>query len=134
MRQGLLWNREIYCYGLTSSFREREMMQKKLTLGQTWKQCLAMWKWIAEQKKQGRELDGEGLKAIWMEKYPRFGEIENNCFFCEYDTKRSGDCSNCPGKLVSKRFDCINITYDYYDKPIQFYRKLVELNEKRKGK
>ena len=119
-------------------------MKKKLTLDQTWKYCLQMWKWIAKQIKQGTDLDSYDLKRNWLKNYPQFGEIENHCFFCEYVGVGDDNhtiCSQCPGRLVNKRFDCQCRTYHWFDKPLKFYQKLLEfyqkflkLNEKRKKK
>lgn len=114
-------------------------MQEKLTLNQTWKYCLAMWKWIAKKAEQDSELNVDDLKSEWLKKHPRFGKVYNDCFFCEYleqhPTTDDESCPTCPGRLVSKRFNCMdNVTYNFSYKPIKFYQKLVELNEKRKSK
>lgn len=119
------------------------MMKKKLTLNQTWKYCLQMWEWIAKQVakaiKEGRSWDIEDLKEEWMKNHPRFdGEIDHNCFFCEYDEQRDGcNCEFCPLRLISKRFQrlhCANKSHDFKHKPLKFYAKLLELNKKRKSK
>lgn len=112
-------------------------MKKKLTLEQTWKHCLAMWKRITKKVEQNTNLNVGDLKEEWMKKHPRFKKLLNDCFFCEYtEITNWGDpnCTQCPGKLVSKNFDCESIPYDYANEPIKFYQKLLELNEKRKTK
>lgn len=108
-------------------------MEKKLTLNQTWKYCLEMWEWVAEQIKQGTDLDVDALKEKWLRKYTHIRSLYNDCFFCEYLKRHctEGDCSTCPGKLVNKRFYCNNQTYHYDRKPLKFYQKLVKMNEKR---
>jgi len=113
-----------------------EKMTKKLTLEQTWRHCLAMWKWIAEEAKQGSTWDVYDLKAEWMDKHPQFGGIIVSCFFCHYDDEQGcGDCSQCPGRLVDKEFHCLyHETYHFPEKPVKFYQKLLELNKKRKEK
>lgn len=112
---------------------------KKLTLNQTWKYCLVMWKWIAGQIEQGSTSTIDTLKAQWLRRHPRFGEIYNNCFFCEYlnqhPTNKKGDCPTCPGRLVNRQFNCMdNATYNFGKKPLEFYAKLLELDKKRKKK
>lgn len=116
-------------------------MAKELTLDETWKQCLRMWKWIAKRVKAGRKEGVEELKEEWLEKNWTGEPLKNGCFFCEYaqyyNTEEKCGCAMymCPGRLVNKRFSCCSKTYHYEDHPIAFYNKLVSLNEKRlKGK
>jgi len=113
-----------------------EKMTKKLTLEQTWRHCLAMWKWIAEEVKQEGTWDVYVLKIEWMYKHPQFGRIVAGCFFCQYDYEQgTAACSQCPGRLVSKSFHCQDHkTYCFSEKPVKFYQKLLELNKKRKEK
>ena len=104
---------------------------KKYTLNQTWKHCLAMWKWIAKEIKTGSTKCVELLKVQWLEDNG-FDDIYMDCFFCHYDTQRNGWlCDDCPGKKVSGRFNCIWETCHYYDEPVKFYKKLLQLNRKR---
>lgn len=108
-----------------------------LALNQTWKNCLRMWKWIAGEWKKGRTNEDVGiLKREWVQKHGFIG-ITSDCFFCEYATKRySHDvplCDNCPGHLVDKRFRCFATPYTHH-KPIKFYRKLLQLDAKRRAK
>ncbi len=105
---------------------------KKLTLAKTWQECLRMWKWIAENYKNGDEIDD--LKIEWLKKHDiAEDEISVDCFFCEYC---DGKCENrygprCPGVQVNRRFTCHSLTYGFRRKPVKFYQKLVELNKKR---
>ena len=114
---------------------------KKLTLNQAWKLCLRQWKWIIAEldrrEKKGQVLDEDfdidDLKSLWMEK--KSSGILCNCFFCQYSKNNNDEsCSDCPGKLVNRRFDCFNKTYHYMDKPRKFYAKLLELDAKRRFK
>lgn len=106
---------------------------KKLTLAKTWSECLKMWKWVAAQSNKTRK-DVGALKRKWLKVHSSMCPSAN-CFFCEYvEQGGSTDCKGCPGKLVSKRFSCMNKTYDYERRPKAFYKKLVELNKKRKEK
>lgn len=110
-------------------------MTKKLTLEQTWKYCLAMWKWIIKEGKKDESSGVISLKRRWMIKHPQFSHIEADCFFCHYDRGQEGEaCLNCPGVLVDKRFSCGENAYDHRTTPAKFYKKLVELNKKRKSK
>jgi len=74
-----------------------------------------------------------------MENHGYSDEVINSaCFFCEYkdenETDEDEDCAICPGVLVSPRFFCQNKSYPYDSKPRKFYKKLLQLNEKRKAK
>ena len=121
---------------------------KNLTLNETWKECLRMWKWIVEQRQ--KELDALDpvflLKRRWLNNNDYYG-ITNDCFFCKYAHKKDGygditipegsreiKCSKCPGRLVAKRFSCQNMAYDWYFKPEKFYQKLLQVNQQRKQK
>lgn len=125
---------------------------KKLTLSETWKQCLRMWKWIDENypKKPGFDkldliID---LKNEWLDKNGIEDELNSDCFFCEYAERRWNEeveqylniswnreiCYYCPGKLVDKEFSCTSVSYNYTEKPHKFYQKLLSLNKKRKDK
>lgn len=112
---------------------------KRLTLNETWKLCLAMWKWIAGQaKKEGEEgIDIEGLKDQWLKKhgYDK-GDISDACFFCEYHRQHptKGTSCNCPATKIDKEFNCMEFGYCYCCHPIAFYNKLVSLNRKRRKK
>jgi hypothetical protein len=114
---------------------------KPLTLNQTWTLCLKMWKWIAEHWVEIE--DGvETLKAQWLKDNGyEYDDWPNSCcFFCEYAMQKSSDkdfwecCDFCPGRLVNKRFNCFNKTYCFHMYPLKFYKKLLELNRKRKEK
>ena len=113
-------------------------MKKKLTLNQTWTLCLRQWKWIIEQLDKGSDETNENsvvlLKLKWAKQNGYENKISAACFFCEYVSRRGLDCATkeCPGQLVSQQFQCENSSYAYYSKPRKFYKKLLELNEKRK--
>lgn len=105
---------------------------KKLTLNETWRLCLSMWRWIAKQWREGTELTVGQLKRLWLEKHEHEG-VYLNCFFCEYRYSR-GNCENCPGALVDSAFRCGNSEYEWCKNPIGFYNKLRSLNRKRLAK
>ena len=113
-------------------------MKKKLTLDGTWRLCLAQWKCVTEQIEAGSLMDAVVLKRKWLRKngYSRTN-IAFGCFFCEYNNQNGGnsegdDCSSCPGKMISKSFDCERRpTYSWLYKPLKFHAKLLYLNEKR---
>lgn len=107
---------------------------KRLSLNDTWKYCLRMWKWIAERRKEGDKRSVNVLKEVWLEG-KNFGYIINDCFFCNYDTysKRYKDaCTGCPSRRIDKFFHCTNYSYSYIKRPMQFYKQLVKLNRLRK--
>ena len=118
---------------------------KKLTLDETWVQCLEMWEWIAEQVKAGKVscCDAQSiadLKRKWLKKRRITRGIPYFCFFCEYSDAHGGGrwndndeefCPACPARLVSRSFHCESRkSYNWQDKPIAFYNKLVALNKK----
>lgn len=118
-------------------FEGIKSMTKKLTLNRTWKLCLAMWKWITETWKPGMNV--YYLKGQWLQAHDyEIKNIISDCFFCNYDVNHRKDeefeCSSCPGKLVSKRFNCCRLSYCHNIKPLKFYKKLLQLDAKRKSK
>lgn len=109
----------------------------KLSLNDTWKHCLSMWRWIARQKRAGSRQPSFILKRRWLANHG-FEEdaLNSDCFFCEYAETHGGkggltseDCVKCPGKTVDE-FNCMSTQY-HYDRPVAFYNKLVALNRKR---
>lgn len=111
---------------------------KKLTLNQAWTLCLRQWRWIAEQVKKGASAgkDIGDLKNEWIRKngYPE----DSNCFFCLWAEQQLPTldtvCPNCPAKKIDKKFHCCEAIYDYWDKPLAFYTKLLKLNKIRTSK
>jgi len=116
------------------------MAKKKLTLEQTWKYCLAMWKWIAEQKKDGSRKRVRTLKAEWLKAH-NFEGIFNNCFFCNWAGGWRGNmCSYCPSLMVDPDVHgeyinwCFKPKHHWEESPEAFYAELLRLNKIRKGK
>ncbi len=106
---------------------------KKLTLDETWKLCLSMWRWLVKRGEKGDAI--YSLKERWtIEHGYKKGEIRNDCFFCEYNRHRQYDCFTCPGTKIDNNFDCMNGEYHYKLQPRRFYNKLVSLNRKRLAK
>ena len=112
---------------------------KKLTLGQAYRDCLRMWKWIAEQVEGGCIDDVYKLKRRWFKEEQKkyaIDSLDSDCFFCHYDMQKMGDrhaiCTYCPGRIVDKRFNCINVSYHHTVTPVKFYKKLLKLDEKRR--
>ena len=99
----------------------------KLTLDETWKNCLAMYTWIAEVWKKGDSIIT--LKRQWLDKHMPDVWVQNDCFFCDYAQNRGGCGNGCPGKLVDWDFDCCSDFYNYEDKPKKFCEELVRLNK-----
>jgi len=95
-----------------------------------------MWKWISEQYDDN--ISVESLKARWLATNRFTKSIYANCFFCEYagqdEFERFLCDERCPGKMVSTRFGCQNVTYHYQSNPKRFYRKLLKLDKKRRQK
>lgn len=108
-------------------------------LDRCWKNCLRMWKWVSENREPNDDTDV--LKKRWLRQHGFKREIPANCFFCEYyrengggERKYRGDkyCANCPAGYVSKSFSCTSEAYSYENRPKAFYRKLLQLDAKRK--
>ena len=103
-----------------------------------------MWKWIAENWKPGNRTDE--MKREWLENNNFTKPLASDCFFCEYAYKLLEKTSNhkptriswpecdfCPAAMVNRKFFCFNATYYFDEKPKAFYRKLLELDAKRKS-
>lgn len=124
------------------------MLVKELTLDQIWEECLKMWKWIVENPEAKKCIWVWAAKDAWLiENGYVPSEVENTCFFCSYsssidncwndDDEDEGswlNCPSCPAKLVDKTFSCHASEYDYLSKPVEFYQKLLELDEIRRSK
>ena len=103
---------------------------KKLTLNETWTECLKMWKWIAGQKRKGNINNVGFLKKRWLKNNGYCADsVSGNCFFCEYVDKRDRGCELCPGRKIDQRFACSNSDYNYFYRPADFYKKLKKLNK-----
>ena len=101
-----------------------------MTLNETWKNCLAMWKWIAEQIRTGDKRSVDELKRAWVRDHG-FEDVMYYCFFCDYVVSKSANCGACPARLIDPKFGCRRAEYDFFDEPIKFYEKLVALNKER---
>jgi hypothetical protein len=81
----------------------------RLTRAKSIELCIELWTWLAET--------GKG-KEDWPE-WEKYGDIEQNCWFCEYDTQRlsinleddiSDDCcKRCP--LGGEFNKCLDMYY-----------------------
>ncbi len=112
-------------------------------LDRCWKNCITMWKWIAENWKPG--MDVYAMKNQWLKNhhFSRRSLVNNGaCFFCEYYVSHGGGhfryrgewiCKNCPGAYISKSFNCSSRKYHYKTNPKGFCRELVQLDKKRKA-
>ncbi len=107
---------------------------KKLTLNETWEQCLAMWKWISRRCLNSLK-DVNDLKKEWL-KVNGFTRIHHDCFFCHKCPRSTHNAEHCgcPAKKIDKKFDCFNYDYGYREQPRKFYAKLKELNKIRLAK
>lgn len=88
-----------------------------------------MWKWIVEQVDLREDIHVNDLKVEFLKKHHFTKELISDCFFCEYDHLR--DCAKCPACLVDPDFNCLSRVYGFSEKPQKFYRKLLELNDRR---
>ena len=105
---------------------------KRLTIDKTWELCLAMWRWIANERRKGNTAPIYYLKEEWAEKHDYSVDLHEECFFCEYGERGDNSgCRLCPGKKVDPDFDCEDRDYHFTLYPIAFYNKLVSLNRKR---
>ena len=99
----------------------------KMNLGDTWKNCLSMWRWIAKEVRGGDQRSVCELKTVWLNNHDLDGLVTDDCFFCDYGK----DCQTCPGRRVDPKFTCDDISCHWDSHPIAFYNKLVSLNRKR---
>ena len=110
---------------------------KRLTLDETWEQCLLQRKYIADNADDFS--DEDELKEKWLADNG-FPKMKENCFFCEYNEQNNpdeepNDCEFCPGKLIEAEFHCELVDeYNHWSCPIAFYAKLKELNKIRLAK
>lgn len=113
-------------------------MNKKYSLRETWKHCMAMWKYVAENW-NGSSKHIYVLKSNWLE-HNGFSYIGADCFFCHYqgqhekrfrkNINQSNFCEGCPGGEVAPRFDCYDSEWD--TDPVKFYRVLKRMYAKKK--
>ena len=101
---------------------------KKMTLDETWTNCLKMWRWIAKQRKLKPKISTEFFKEEWLLKHG-FKTIDHDCFFCEYDSKYGDGCYGCPARKYDPEFHCSNRLWHWKKYPTKFYNKLVALNK-----
>lgn len=108
---------------------------KRLTLDQTWVECLKMWRWIVRQVKVAKAKRGswgtDGLKQQWLAAHGyEPSKISSTCFFCDWDDKyiASGCCSRCPAVMIEKDWTCSEARHYYLCKPIAFLAELNRLN------
>ena len=115
----------------------RKVRKKMTKLERCWINQLRLSGWIADNWVRGKLV--VSMKKKWLASHGFKKKRYANCFFCEFagglPKKRrrqavSPDCDKCPGRLVSKRFDCRLPTYSYYGKPRKFYQKIVSLRWK----
>ena len=115
---------------------KKKIKRSPFTLSQTWKYCLAMWKWVSENYDE--EVNNVGLlKAQWVrENKFSMKYTGTDCFFCDYSNRQKNDACHisCPGAMVAPRFDCDHSAYCYGEKPKKFYQKLLRLDAKRRKK
>ena len=106
---------------------------RKYSLDKTWRLCIEMWEWIVAKWKKDKGLSISVLKKEWLD-MKGIEDIESDCFFCEYDKYFYDNCDSCPGRLVSRQFNCGNSSYRYSRKPDKFLAKIKALNKKRLAK
>ena len=121
---------------------------KRLTIDQTWEQCLAMWKWVSKQCGDNYDCDSvecqdgvdcrdcpynspvNSLKEKWLEDN-NYQDIFQDCFFCDLteDENGNGNCRECQLRIEGVSFSCTEEGQNYEYNPKSFYAKLKELNK-----
>ncbi len=103
---------------------------KRLNLNETWRLCLSMWPDVVKAIIKDGRRTVDSAKRNWT-KERGYEEVLSDCFFCEYDSQKesSGNCEDCPAKLVDPDFDCRNDEYSYYERPEFFLAKIVSLHK-----
>lgn len=111
-------------------------MNKKIRLTKhfVWKECLAMYKWVAARwLLTGAPVSK--LKSGWLKAHRhKENMLRHDCFFCEYDKHREGGCENCPAVLVDRDFSCGHEAHQWNKKPVEFYLEIVRLDKIRRKK
>lgn len=110
-----------------------------LSEDEVWEWELKQWEFIAKEVKAGTVLPVEDLKHKFMEDNG-IDEVISDCFFCEYrNTSKRGNCNECLGALADhdafvphKGMWCCTAEFNYYDKPLKFYKRLKKLYKERK--
>ena len=110
-------------------------------LDRSWINCLRMWKWLSENLPEGflekpplvKSIIIDSLKEKWLEKNRFTAYINNDCFFCDYDSKHKNNCTTCPGRSVDPEFHCLDEAYSHKHRPSDFYRQILVLNAKRRS-
>lgn len=121
-----------------------------MTINKTWEECLRMWKSISKSWAKSKNEDVDKLKEKYLTRRKIKSDtwfVYNDCFFCEYAVTHRPEgksnmhvewyvygagCRNCPGRKVDEEFDCIRYNYD--TDPVEFYKKLQQLNKIRLSK
>lgn len=118
----------------------------KWTQDNVWKECLAMWKWIADDPHWllglCHKVGITKTKRIWFGfQHPKM-ELTHDCFFCEAVNRKGGwahprqmgdgSCVGCPGRLVDPEFNCEAEGKEWYKNPVEFYKELKRLDRKRR--
>jgi len=115
---------------------KKKIKSSPFTLAQTWKYCLAMWKWIAENYDSEFNTVRQ-LKEQWMKENGfRLKYTYTDCFFCDYSNRQKDiECEvSCPGAMVAPGFHCGADAYHFDEKPKKFYQKLLRMDRKRRSK
>ena len=111
----------------------------RMTLDDTWKKCLSMWKWVAKEKRVDPSDNADDLKSRWLRSKGIEGVFET-CFFCDHANRHKKDddfdyhtCRLCPARKIEPDFTCCgsNNPHHYHTHSVKFYNKLVSLNRKR---
>ena len=102
---------------------------EKLSLDETWVQCLKMWKWITQPA--FAEIAVYELKGRWLKQHG-FSDVNAACLFCEYVGYNGGIA--CPGRLVDKEFNCRDIKYSFRWHRAKFLKELLRLSKIRLSK
>lgn len=111
----------------------RPVQTKKISLEQTWRLCLKMWKWIALKYLENPQRSVNNLKQQWLDENGfDSNPIQSGCFFCHYKGGDKDCIDNCPGVLIDQDFFCTYHEYDYWSQPLAFYQELLRLNHIRK--
>lgn len=115
-------------------------MKKRLTLEQTWKNCLKMWEWIVEEYEQQACPDFDDIEALkqrWCKENNWAKKLFCNCFFCQFaerDRPEYLNCRKCPARRIDPEFNCQAEEYEFELFPVAFLAKLKELDKKRRQK
>lgn len=74
--------------------------------------CIELWTWLAET--------GNNYKGDWPG-WNKYGRMQGDCPFCEYDTRHLGACDSCPIYQTYEKQQCFGLGFDDWKRTYNCY-------------